>query len=96
MQATQGLLGSRQRMRRELSALLSKDVISPLELEQATAAFFDAHERMLAERRALAETLADLENTPERSVDRYSKAQRLKGPCLRCQMLSSQRHMMAL
>jgi membrane fusion protein (multidrug efflux system) len=76
MQATQDPLDSRQRMQRKLSVFLPKDVISPLELEQATAAFLDTHERVLGEQRALAETLADLDNTPERPVDRYSKVQK--------------------
>lgn len=76
--AAQDVLAYQQRVRDRQTQLLSRRVISELELDQRIAALLDAREKVLAERCAIADTLADLDNNPDLPVDQHPAVQRTK------------------
>jgi membrane fusion protein, multidrug efflux system len=76
--ATQDVLAYQQRVTDRQMQLLSRRVISELELDQRIAALLDAREKMLVERCAIADTLGDLDNSPDLPVDQHPAVQRAR------------------
>jgi membrane fusion protein, multidrug efflux system len=76
--AAQDVLAYQPRVHDRQTQLLSQRVISELELDQRIAALLDAREKVLAERRAIADTLADLDNNPDLPVDQHPAVQRAR------------------
>ncbi len=84
--AAQDLLAYQQRVHDRRAQLLSRGVISQLEFDQATVAFLDARETVLAEQCAITQTLVDLDNDPDLPTEQRPAVERAQAELNRAKL----------
>ncbi len=74
--AAQDVLAYQRRVHNRRAQLLSRGAISQLEFDQASVAFLDAREKLLAEQCAITQTLVDLDNDPDLPIEQRPAVER--------------------